>query len=147
MTDALLLPTYDGGTLTVSNDQIGTSNGLYQAVYMALFGGNEDDSGDDAEASLQWWGNFNEPNRSRHLRSRTQWLMRGLPATTGNLRSIREAIGTDLDPLVADETLNGYSAVVSMTAPKRIQITVSAEANGVRYPFTFDVAWQSEEGR
>jgi len=143
MTDALMIHGPDGGDIELINGQVRTSNGLYTAVYLALFGGNEADSGDDAEDRLQWWGNFTEPDESRHYRSRTQHVLQGLPATTGNLKRLREAIEADLGELVSDETLAEFSARVTMTAPKRIRIEIQVVANGEDYPFAYETAWEA----
>lgn len=142
MTDALLLHGPDGADIQVVNGQLALSNGLYASVYLAMFGGNDEDSGDDAEERLQWWGNFTEPDAARRYRSRTQYVMRGLSATTGNLARLREAVQEDLQSLVSDGTLTSFSARVRLTAPKRASIEVEVIANGEAYPFEYETAWE-----
>ena len=146
MTDALLFHTPDGGDIQLANGQITTSNGLYTALYLALVGGNDEDSGDDAEDSQQWWGNLIESDPARHYRSRTQYVLQGLPATTGNLRLLSEAVDADLQTLVDDGTITEFSALVRLTAPRRVSIGAQVVANGELYQFEYEEAWETAGG-
>lgn len=143
MTDALLFYTADGGDVELNNGQIRLSHGLYTAWLLAIAGGNDEDSGDDAEDRRQWWGNFTESDPQRHYRSRTQNVLRGMPATTGNLKALREAVRADTQTLVDDGTITEFSVRVQMVAQKRVKITAQLVANGEQYGFEYEDAWES----
>ena len=72
-------------------------------------------------------------------------MLQGLPATSGNLQTLREAVAADLQTLVDDGTLTEFSARVVLTAPKRVRTTIQVIANGEAYPFEFETAWQAVE--
>ena len=82
--DVSLRQTDDGGEITVVNGVVEMSGGLETAVYLSLFGGNEDDDG-RADNPQTWWGNLAENEPERQYRSETQHLLQALPATTGTL--------------------------------------------------------------
>ena len=58
MTDLLLYASLDGGEIEVTNGVLTTDEGPFQAMYLSLFGGNFEDSGDTSTDSEQWWGNY-----------------------------------------------------------------------------------------
>lgn len=93
--DVLLFQTVDDGDIEVINGVITMSGGLETAVYLSLFGGNEDDDGSDGNVRT-WWGNRGEPDTTKHMRSETQNLIMSLPLTSGNLRRLHSAIIRDL---------------------------------------------------
>jgi phage gp46-like protein len=97
VTDLYLHHTLDGGEIDIIADLFVLSDGLETAVYISLFGGNEEDSGKASDDHLQWWGNLIESDPDRILRSETQYLLNDIPATTGNLVLIEEAAVRDLD--------------------------------------------------
>lgn len=146
MADVLLRHTPDGGDIEIVNGRITVTSGVLTAVYLALFGGNEEDSGEDAENRKQWWGNLTEPDSAKHYRSRTQHVLRGMPATTGNLKVLRQAVEADLDSLVSDGTLTERSARVALVAPKRALISMQVVADGQAGAVEFESRWEAREG-
>lgn len=145
MADALLFHTADGGDLEIVNGQVTTANGVYTAVYLSLFGGNEEDEGGSSTDHLQWWGNLDEDEPARRYRSRTPAALR-LPAATSNLRAVKEAAEADLAWMVEAEIADEPPSVrARLTAPKRCEIDISIVINGERYPFTFDRPWGPTE--
>ncbi len=140
MTDVLMFNAPDGGEILVENGVVALSDGLETAAYLALFGGNSDDSGDAAESPLQWWGNHDELNPARKYRSRFQYLMFRLPPITSNLLRLEEAALADLQPTFEGVATN-ISVRCSMPAINRIAVTINFEIDGAVNTFTFTEDW------
>lgn len=140
MTDALMHHTLDGGNIEIVSGQVTVSNGVWNMVYLAIMGGNEDDSGDEVDDPKQWWGNRGEVVPERQYRSRTQYVMADYPATTSNMAVLREAVEFDLGQL--GSALESVSVSVRLTAPKRVRFTVEVVVDSTRYNFEFEEAWE-----
>ena len=93
--DVKLFQTDNEGDITVRDGVVEMGGGLETAAYLSLFGGNEDDDG-LADNPKTWWGNLDEIDPAKQYRSETQNLLRGIPATSGNLRRIEDAASRDL---------------------------------------------------
>lgn len=142
MSDVILFQTPDGGEITVENGQVAMDNGLATAALLSMFGGNQDDSGLTADAKKQWWGNLSEPDRSRHYRSETQYLLRSLPQTSENRKRIEDAVGRDLAWMT---TQLGAQIEVQVTVPAlgRVNIAGTILIDGKKFPIEFVTAWSA----
>jgi phage gp46-like protein len=129
------------GEINVSDGFVEMSSGLETSVYLSLFGGNEGDSG-AAEDSLSWWGNIGEVE-SQQYRSRTQFLLRSIPAISSNLLRIEDAVNLDLKWMLTDKVASTIDVDVSLTALNRINITINIEARGRRERFNFTENWEA----
>jgi len=141
--DVRLYHTIDGGEVDVTAGQFVLSDSPESAVYISLFGGNEEDSGKASDDRLQWWGNLIESDPERVLRSETQYLLNELPATTGNLVRIEEAALRDLD------WMKGYGATsitATATMPRLdwVALTIAFEIDGQKYNPTFTAPWTTQ---
>lgn len=125
MTDPLLRQTNDGGDLTIENGLVLMSEGLETAAYLSLWGGNEDDAGDDASRAAQWWGNIGEADAAFVYRSETQNLVRALPAVPSNLKRIEQAAARDLAWLVPAGLALSVDVAASIPAVNRVRLEVS----------------------
>lgn len=123
MADVYLFQTLDDGDIT---DELTMTEGLETAIYLSLFGGNEDDDG-TTSGSKSWWGNVNADRADDVQVSRLQNLLIGLPATTGNLKRLNDAARRDLS------WLDGVT--VSSTIPElnHVQFTVSVDDEQYTY--------------
>lgn len=144
MKDVRLFQTNDGGEIAIVNGQAVTADGLETAVYLSLFGGNEDDNGVDADNPAQWWGNFLETDPAYMYRSRTQNLIAGLAATDANLLRVEDAANADVAWLADIEVANDVT--VEATAPgfNQLQLTVNVEIGDAVYEFVFERDWGTE---
>ena len=140
--DVSLFQTTDDGEITVVNGIVSMSSGLETAAYLSLFGGNEDDDG-RATNPLNWWGNIGENQPSMHYHSETQFLLTGLPATTGNLRRIEDAVNRDLAWFLTQKVASSITVVVTIPEVNRVKIVVSIEANGLESNFEFVENWKA----
>lgn len=124
MTDVLLRQTNDGGEIAIENGLALMSDGLETAAYLSLYGGNEDDAGDDASEREQWWGNFDETVSDRVYRSETQHLIRSLPTVPSNLRRIEQAATRDLAWMITTGVAKSIAVSASIPGFKRVHLDV-----------------------
>lgn len=137
-----IFDTLNGGAISVEGGIIDMDSGLEGAAYLSIFGGNADDNGQPGNPR-QWWGNYSETDPARQYRSYTQNIIESLPATSGNLVRLEDAIVNDLAwmiPGVASEV----TASAQLTAPKRVAIQIDIIAEGVRENFTFAINWEAQ---
>ena len=140
MSDVLLYQADgDGGEIDVVNGEPALDDGIETAVYLSLFGGNEDDPGLDGDTSRQWWGNAAEPVASRRYRSETQYVLHALAAVPANLRRVEDAAVRDLQWMVTEL---GASVAARATIPgiDRITLQGAVVIDGARHPFKFEHA-------
>lgn len=123
MTDVLLRQTADGGEITVDAGLVLMSEGLETAVYLSLFGGNEDDPG-DADRTRQWWGNIGESEPARTYRSETQYLIRSLPSVPSNLRRIEQAATRDLQWMIDTGVARSIAVAALIPAVDRVTLDI-----------------------
>lgn len=137
MTDVLLRHFPPGGNIEYINGQVTLHDGLETAIYLSLFGGNERDSGIEADDHLQWWANLSEPDADRIYRSAFQNLIRSLPLIPANLRRMEDAAILDLTWLVDAAGATYISAVASIPALNRVLLTIIIVVSGERFEFEF----------
>lgn len=126
--DILLYQTVDDGEINVENGVIEMTGGLETAVYLSLWGGNEDCNGLET-CPFSWWGNFDEQDRSKKQISETQYLLRSLPAISNNLQRIEEAAGRDLKWLLDEKIVSSIVIAVSIPALNQIKIIINIDGN------------------
>lgn len=130
MTDVLLFHTSDGGDVEIAEGRVALTDTLEVAIYLALFGGNERDSGSDGDKPLEWWGNKIETVPARRYRSEFQYVLATVPVTPSTLPRFRDAAERDLSFLVAESLVTASIVSARIVAPKRLALRVIAEANG-----------------
>jgi phage gp46-like protein len=131
----------DGGEINIPNGDVELSDGLETATYYSLWGGNERDSGSDADLPQQWWGNCGELDPERIYRSQTQNLLRALPAVPANLRRIEDAALNDL-AWMTNSLAKTVTVSARIPALNTIQIDVQIDINGQVFPLSFSSGWQ-----
>lgn len=141
MTDAQLYQTVDGGEIRYVNGQLVTDDGLATSFYLSMFGGNIDDDATEATEAEQWWGNLIEGEPTRRYRSRTQHIIQSLPLTTGNLRTLEDAVMYDLAWTKETGLVSDLAARASIPARNTVRIDVNAEVDGKVIPFQFVKPW------
>ena len=140
--DVKLFQTIDDGEINVVNGVIDMSSGLDTAVYLSLWGGNEDCSGQVA-CPFTWWGNFDETDKAKKQVSETQYLLQSIPAITANLLRIEQAAGRDLNWLLENKIASSVVITVSIPALNRIKIIANIEARGIESSFEFVENWKA----
>lgn len=137
MPDVLLRQTSDGGEINVSGGVTGLSpDGLESAVFLSLFGGNEDDSGSQGDERLEWWGNRSETEVAKKYRSETQFLVRSLSLNTASLQRIEDAATRDL-AWILESVATSLEIVATMPALNTVKLQIFAVINDRVIPFSF----------
>lgn len=113
--DVLLFQTDNDGDIL--SDFVLTS-GMETAVYLSLFGGNEDDNG-TSDNRAAWWANADMDDGDERQISRLQNLLSGIPASSANLKRLNDAALADL------AWLEGVSVYSSIPALNRVNIVIN----------------------
>lgn len=139
--DVKLFQTIDGGNISVVNGVTEMSGGLETSVYLALFGGNENDNGTQ-DNQFSWWGNKGETVEKQY-RSRTQYLLRSLPLISSNLSVLEDAALLDLAYLTELNIASSVVVVVTIPALNSININIKIHAEGIETEFNFTENWKA----
>lgn len=129
--DILLFQTNDGGDINIVNGIVETTFGLETAVYLSLFGGNENDNGIGNNLA-QWWGNIDKPLLN-HYRSQTQHTLESIPLISGNLTRIRDAINNDLAWLIETGVASSIAAETFIEEVNRLKITIEIDVVSIEF--------------
>lgn len=130
--DVRLFQTNDEGEIQVEGGLVAMDGGLETAAYISLFGGNEDDDG-RGDSPVQFWGNFSEGQMALQYRSETQYLLKAIPATSGNLRRIEDAARRDLAWFTSEGVAT--SVLVSATIPALNTVAIQIDIDQERFEF------------
>lgn len=122
MTDVLIGQCDDGGEINIAGGLVELTDDFRTAVYLSLFGGNEDDDGRDASA--QWWGNLGELDPTKIYRSRTGNLLQALPPSSANLLALEDAARLDLAWLKTAGAVKTIDAVASLPSLNKLSLVV-----------------------
>lgn len=141
--DVLLFQTNDEGNILIENGDVVLSGGLETAVYLSLFGGNEDDDG-RPDNPLTYWGNLDETDPAKQYRSETQYLLQALPATSGNLRKVEDAAGRDLAWTVTAGVASSVTVSASLVGLNKVSLKINVIAEGLEFEFEFIQNWKAE---
>lgn len=140
MTDVLIYQTVDNGDIIVNNGLIETNGGLQSAVYLSLFGGNENDNG--LVESLQYWGNVLETEKARKYSNETQYLLRSIPSIPVNLRRLEEAISRDLQWILDVNAASEITVNASIPDVNKVKIIINIQMVGEESEFEFVENWK-----
>jgi phage gp46-like protein len=114
MIDLMIYETGDGGDLESKSGYISTIDGLTNQLYLALFGGNLDDS---------WWGNYLQPEENKFI-STFENALRNIALNSNGISILENAAKSDL------AFLNKYANInVSVTLPalNRVQLLMELQ--------------------
>lgn len=116
-----------GGEILIQNGDLTLSESLLQLVYLALFGGNVEQSteagGVEGIENLDWWGNsllFNQ-NQTKWFNSETERTLKNTALNSQGRRTIEQAVINDLNFL---SNLTETSVEVSILSDKKVSINV-----------------------
>jgi phage gp46-like protein len=137
MADVLLYQTPDGGEIDFVNGQaVMSQDGLSTAVFLSLFGGNEDDGGSQSDDPVQWWGNLGETDPSRRYRGATQKLLRELPAIPMNIARFTDSVESDLAWML-ESVADSVTVEVTLPALNTVMIVITILIDQNQFKFEF----------
>ena len=132
--------------LLIENGTVAMTQDFETAVKLSLFGGNLLDDG-SADSDETWWGNLLENEDQFKLISRTQHLLRSIPATSGNLSLIEDAVKSDLAWFVSSGIASSVENIqVTIPAVGQVKITGDVNAVGLESQFSFTENWKASVG-
>ena len=144
MTDVLLFQTVDDGDINIVGGITELTGGFDTSFYLSLFGGNFEDDGTQ-DNRKGWWGNLLENEPEGKYVSRTQNLLRGLPASPANLRRIEEAVLRDLQWYLDTGIADDIEAVATIPEFGKIKISGSVTVQGEKLQFDFIENWKAAQ--
>lgn len=112
------------------------------AAKLSLFGGNILDDGTPGSPET-WWGNRLENQDQFKLVSRTQHLLRSLPATSSNLRRVEEAARADLNWFLTTNIASSIEVRATIPQLNRVGISGAILAQGLESRFAFVENWKA----
>ena len=133
---------FDTGNINVEGGITEMTGGFETAIYLSLFGGNEDDSG-SVNNPLQWWGNWGENDPNKKYQSQTQHLLRALPISSANLLKIEKAVANDLQWFLDLSIIDQLNIVVTIPKANTVLIHITGEAEGQELDFNFTENWKA----
>ncbi len=142
MIDIKLISTPDGGELDTSDGGIGLDRTAETAILLSLEGGNFDDTGDASTDRYQWWGNYTTQDPAEKLRSRTQAVLRGMPATVANLQELTNAVLLDLAWMTGGVVFDTIAAKSKIPGRGRALIELETTTNGQTVRYAIRAPWQ-----
>lgn len=140
--DVLLRHTVDDGEIEVRSGVMVMQGGLETAVYLSLFGGNEDDPG-GSDKTHSWWGNAGETQSVFHVRSRLQYLLQTLPPTSSNLTRFEDAAKFDLNWMITEGAASAITVFASVVNINAVKIAVQVVAEGQPSEFVYVENWKA----
>jgi len=143
MTDALFTATPDGGEIVMENGQLVLCDGKYAAVYLSLFGGNDDDSGLEGDDRKQWWGNMDETDPTKTYRSETQYALKSAPLIPANLGTFEDAAERDL-AWMSESIVDAVAIEATMSRVDKVDLGIELTIDSERVPFDFSVTREEE---
>lgn len=92
--DVKLIITKEGFDIDLKNNFVEMTSGFESAIFLSIFGGNEEDDYSEATKEKQFWGNRLNGNQ---YRSRTLKFINGSYANAQNLQLLEKNILLDLN--------------------------------------------------
>jgi hypothetical protein len=142
--DVKLFQTVDDGEISIVDGITELTGGFDTALYLSLLGGNVDDDGAEGNPRT-WWGNLMESDPARKYVSRTQNILQGLPATSGNMRRVEEAARADLKWFLDVGAATGLEVSVSIPDYGKVLIEGSITVDGEDIPFQYTENWKAAQ--
>jgi phage gp46-like protein len=138
--DVLLFQTTDGGDVIIENGMMEMTGSFETALYLSLYGGNEDD---DGTPTNNWWGNIDETEPSKEYHSNTQHIIDGLPASSANLRRLEDAMLVDLAWFEDEGIANEITSSARISTLHHVDLSATITAEGVETSFQFTDNWKA----
>lgn len=140
--DVLVYDTDDGAEISIINGLVMPDEGFRTAVYLSLFGGNKEDTGEVINTQT-WWGNKlqNTAENEKYV-SRFQAFISSVPMTTKNIELAEEKIRQDLQWFIDNQIADSVDVEIKVIDKKRIEIEiVITKAGQIIESGTYGMQW------
>ncbi len=127
--DVLLVETDDGADIVIENGQIVSSENAQTAVFLSLFGGNDEDA--DGREKESWWGNeIAGTALAERVQSGFLAEITGKAITSSMLQKSKAAAESDLQWLISEGFADSVEVEVKATDRNMLFVNVKALKNG-----------------
>lgn len=142
--DVLLYDTLDGAEIEIKNGLIMADEGFRTAVYLSLFGGNKDDTGEVIN-NKTWWGNcLDDVPENEKLVSRFIAFIRREPMTIKNMVLAESKARQDLQWFLDDGIADSVDVEINSTEKNRINMSVKiGKAGEILEAGNYSMQWES----
>ena len=119
--DVKLIITKEGFDIDLKNNFIEMTSGFESAIFLSIFGGNEEDDNSEATNKKQFWGNRLDGNQ---YRSRTLKFINGSYANAQNLQLLEKNILLDLNWFIEENIADTVEANCYIPAFNELKIDI-----------------------
>lgn len=119
--DVKLFITKEGFDINLKDNFVEMTSSFESAIFLSLFGGNEEDNYSEATEKMQFWGNIIEDNE---YRSRTLQFLNGSNASAQNLKLLEQDILLDLNWFVEQNIADTVEVDCSIPAFNELKIVI-----------------------
>lgn len=123
MTDVLLFQTDNDGDIAATSAGVELTDGLQTAVYLSMFGGNED--------AQPWWGDLSENDPANTYPARTAKAINAAIVTPSRMLPIKDAVLSDLSWVVAGGYAQAVDVDVTIPSVNAVKISVNIDGETV----------------
>lgn len=143
--DFALFETMDGGDMSLSNNDINTTESLWMQIYLGLFGGNVRQSTvdgiEDDEQRFDWWANaFLTTEPDEQMNSETERVLNEVALNASGRLKIEQAVNNDLSFL---QKLGTVDVEVSIPTIDRVQIDITITEPDEVTEQQFRIVWDA----
>jgi len=147
MADLVLFETGNGGDLNKTSNDLQITNGLFNQVYLALFGGNPEATNDpdtsdflETQQRSDWWGNelLYPEQQNLHFNSSFE---RALNNTVLNSSGRLDLETAALEDLAFMRDFSDVSVEVQIIGVDKVKISVSLQEPGNLEQQEFQILW------
>lgn len=139
--DLTFYSNFDGGDLSLGNDDLNTIEGLSNQVYLALVGGNIEQSTDpelsELEQRFDWWGN-SLLQESNQFNSEFERIVNSVALNSEGLIAVETAVKKDLEYLKEFANITISADLIGIA---KLQITVTIiepDATSIKFKYIWD---------
>lgn len=142
--DVYLYDTQDGSEIEIKNGLVMADEGFRTAVYLSLFGGNSDDTGEVINNET-WWGNcLDNLSENEKLIGRFDTYVKSVPMTSRNIVVAEEKAKQDLQWFIDDGIADSVEVEISSGEKNKINLSVKiGKAGEILEAGNYSLQWES----
>lgn len=145
MSDLKVDATLDDADLVFNEgEQFGdlvVDSGVYEYIYIALFGGNREDPG-SGTSQFQHWSNLLDNEPGYNLRSQTAYQLNTAEPSNNGLLLLHDAVRNDLQEALNSKLITDLDVVVGWLTSDRVKIELTFTVNFQRVNLIYTPNWE-----